>query len=469
MSLQGALFTGVSALSTYSQVISIIGNNIANVNTPGFKESRGNFSDILSQSSGSSGNLQIGRGVRMNSVDTLFTQGSFQSTSLGSDLAIDGEGFFIVKNPDTGAILYTRTGDFALNREGSLVNSQGLLLQGFDIDTNGNALPFVRDINIAGQAFPPSISTDAQINVNLNSDDNVILDPNTGTLIAFDPANPVGTSNFSTALTVFDSLGNGHTAEMYVQKTGNNDWRWLVTAREDDINGLSGPDLVVLAQGNLTFTDTGALDTVVTTDRINYAAAPPALVTLAPQEQGSNVIFDFANGAQLGQPIAFDFGTPRQIFDGTNFVASPGAPTGLDATTQFASTSSTLFQSQNGFGSGVLQSFSVDQQGVVRGLFSNGQTLDLLQVALTKFPSNSGLNLVGRNLFSQSQLSGDPVVSAPGTSGLGAIVGNSLEVSNVDLSAQFVELIRAQQAFQANARVITTGDELLTEAVNLKR
>lgn len=468
MSLQGALFTGVSGLSTYSKVISIIGNNIANVNTPGFKESRGNFSDILSQSSGSSGNLQIGRGVRMNNVDTLFTQGSFQSTSLASDLAIDGEGFFIVKNPDTGALLYTRTGDFSLNREGSLVNSQGLLLQGFEIDTNGNALPFVKDINIAGQTFPPHITTGAKISVNLNSADPVITDPNTGGLIAFDPTNPVATTNFSTALTVFDSLGNGHTAEIYMQKAGDNAWQWLVTARADDLNGMSGNTLVTLAQGDMTFTDDGALDTIVTTDQIDYATG--VLTPLVQMEQGANVIFDFANGAQLQQSIAFDFGAPRQVFDSATSTFSPSqALATADGTTQFASTSSTLFQSQDGFGSGVLQSFSVDPQGVVRGLFSNGQTLDLKQVALTKFPSNSGLNAVGRNLFSQSQLSGDPVVSAPGTSGLGVIVGNSLEVSNVDLSTQFVELIRAQQAFQANARVITTGDELLTETVNLRR
>lgn len=468
MSLQSALFTGVSGLSTYSRVISIIGNNIANVNTPGFKESRGNFSDILSQSSGSSGNLQIGRGVRMNSVDTLFTQGSFQSTSLASDLAIDGEGFFIVKNPDTGALLYTRTGDFSLNREGSLVNSQGLLLQGFDLDTNGNALPFVKDINIAGQAFPPRITTDAKISVNLNSADSVIIDPNTGTLIAFDPNDPVATTNFSTALTVFDSLGNGHTAEIYVQKTADNAWQWIITARAADLDGMSGNTLVPLAQGDLTFTSDGILDTVVTTDRIDYTTG--VLTPLAPQEQGASAIFNFANGAQLGQTIAFDFGAPLQVFDSatSTFVPSQIVDTS-DGTTQFASTSSTLFQSQNGFGSGVLQSFSVDQQGIIQGLFSNGQTLDLLQVALTKFPSNSGLNAIGRNLFSQSQLSGDPVVSAPGTSGLGVIVGNSLEVSNVDLSTQFVELIRAQQAFQANARVISTGDELLTETVNLRR
>ena len=471
MGLQSALFTGVSGLTTYSDVINIIGHNIANVNTPGFKESRGNFSDILSQSSGSTNNVQIGRGVRMNSVDTLFSQGSFQSTSVGSDLAIDGDGFFIVRDPDTNGILYTRTGDFRLDRNGSLTNSQGLLLQGFDVGTNGSALPFVREINIAGQAFPPNPTTSGEINLNLNSSDQVIIDPGTGLPVVFDPVDPVGTSNFSTALTVFDSLGNGHTAEIYIQKTGDNAWHWLITARADDLNGMAGNNLVPLAEGDMTFTDLGSLDTIVTTDRIDYAAGPPVMTPLAVAEQGVNVIFDFTGGAQLGQAVTFDFGLPQQIFDSATatFGPNPNAPTSFDGTTQFSAVSSTLFLSQDGFGSGVLQSFSVDEQGVVRGLFSNGQTLDLMQVALAKFPSNSGLNPVGKNLFSQSILSGDPVVSAPGTSGLGEVVSNALEVSNVDLSAQFVELIRTQQAFQANARVITTGDELLTETVNLRR
>jgi flagellar hook protein FlgE len=469
MSIQSALFSGVSGLTTYSSAISIIGNNIANVNTPGFKESRGNFSDILNQSSGSSGNLQIGRGVRLNSVDMLFTQGSFQSTSLASDLAIDGEGFFIVKDPATNALLYTRSGNFTVDREGLLVNTQGLILQGFDVDTNGNALPFVRDVQINGQAFPPKVTSDATINLNLDSAAEPILDPNTGTLIAFDPNDPVGTSNFSTALSIHDSFGKPHTVEIYFQKSADNAWRWLMTARANDIDGMSGTNLVTLAQGDMTFTDTGALDTIVTTDRLDYSTG--TLTALATQEQGATAVFNFTDGAQPGQTVAFDFGTPRQIFDSGSgtFIANAATTTAFDGTTQFGAASSTLFQSQNGFGSGALQSFSVDELGVVRGLFSNGQTLDLMQVALAKFPSNSGLNLIGKNLFGQSQPSGAPVVSAPGSSGLGAIVSNALEISNVDLSSQFVELIRTQQAFQANARVISTGDELLTEVVNLKR
>lgn len=466
MGIQNALFTGVSGLSTYSDVISIIGNNVANVNTPGFKESRGDFSDILSQSSGTSGALQIGRGVRMHGVDRLFTQGSFQSSAKASDIAIDGDGFFIVKDPATDALYYTRTGNFTLSRDGNLVNSQNQIVQGFSVDGNGNALPFVRDIKISGQAFPPRATASGEISLNLNSEAELIED-DSGVLVPFDPTDPVATSNFSTALSVFDSLGNSHKVEIYLQKTGDNTWTWNLTGRPADLDGLSGTDLVPLARGEITFTEEGALDTITTTDRIDYSSG--TLTALSADEQGVNVIFNFAGGAAAGQTVSFDFGTPRRILDSGSFVTNPAATTDVEGTTQFAASSSTLFQSQDGFGSGELQSFSVDELGVVRGLFSNGQTLDLLQLALAKFPNNNGLNQVGKGVFSQSQASGDPVVSSPGTSGTGVIVSNALEISNVDLSNQFVELIRAQQAFQANARMITTGDELLTEVVNLKR
>lgn len=155
MSLNSTLYTGVSGLSAYGNAISVIGNNIANVNTTGFKESRGNFSDVLSQSSGTGGTLQIGRGVLVSNVSSVFTQGAFQSTSLPGDLAIDGDGFFIVKDPKTNALLYTRNGNFALNRDGKLANPDGLIAQGFNVDSSGNALPLVEDINISGQSFPP--------------------------------------------------------------------------------------------------------------------------------------------------------------------------------------------------------------------------------------------------------------------------------------------------------------------------
>src|SRR5262245_38343800 len=440
MSLNSTLYTGVSGLSAYGNAISVIGNNIANVNTTGFKESRGNFSDVLNQSSGTGSTLQIGRGVLVSNVSPVFTQGAFQSTSLPGDLAIDGDGFFIVKDPKTNALLYTRNGNFALNRDGKLANPDGLIAQGFNVDSSGNALPLVEDINISGQSFPPKVSANATIQVNLDAASPLILDPTTpGTIKAFDPTDPVKTSQFSTALTVYDSLGTGHAVDIYFQKTADNSWNWFAGTRANELAGQTGTSLVVVGSGTLTFTNDGALSTVNTT-------FPP------PGGPGATATFDFAGGAQPGQTINFNFGTP-----------------GFEGTTQFAAPSSTLAQSQDGYGSGVLQNFSIDNQGKVSGLFSNGQALDLKRVALAKFASTAGLKSVGKNLFSETLLSGQPIVASPGNSGTGSLVSGALEISNVDLSSQFVELIRAQQAFQANARVITTGDQLLTETVNLKR
>jgi flagellar hook protein FlgE len=461
MSLNNALYTGVSGLAAYANAISVIGNNIANVNTTGFKESRGNFSDVLSQSSGTGGTLQIGRGVLVTSVSPVFTQGAFQSTSLPGDLAIDGDGFFIVKDPKTNALLYTRNGNFALNRDGKLANPEGLIVQGFNVDSAGNALPLVEDINISGQSFPPKQSANTTVEVNLDSASPLIIDPLTGTVAAFDPANPVKTSQFSTALTVYDSLGTGHTTDIYFQKISDNSWNYHIGTRANQLAGQTGNSLVVVGAGTLTFTNEGALNTVTTTRGITGPLAAPV--------QGATVTVDFAGGAQAAQTINFNFGTPRQILSNGTFVPNPSAPTGFEGTTQFAAPSSTLLQSQDGYGSGVLQNFTIDEQGKVRGLFSNGQELDLKRVALAKFTSTAGLKPVGKNLFSETILSGQPIVAGPGNSGTGSIQSGALEISNVDLSEQFVELIRAQQAFQANARVITTGDQLLTETVNLKR
>ena len=321
MSLNSALYTGVSGLNAYANAISVIGNNIANVNTTGFKQSRGNFSDILSQSSGTGGTLQVGRGVSVTNVAPVFTQGAFQSTALPGDLAIDGDGFFIVKDPKTSALLYTRNGNFALNRDGKLANPQGLIVQGFDVDSAGNALPLVEDINVAGQSFPPKRSDNAAVQVSLDSTAPLIIDPNTGLVAAFDPANPVITSQFSTALSVFDSLGTGHTIDIYFQKIADNSWNYYIGTRGDQLAPPSGNSLVVVGSGAMTFTNDGALDTVTTTADINGPLATPV--------QGATVTFDFAGGAQLGQTLDFNFGTPRRLLSGGCVYSEPERSDGL--------------------------------------------------------------------------------------------------------------------------------------------
>lgn len=471
--VQNALFSGVSGLNTYSSAISIIGNNIANVNTPGFKEGRLHFGDIMSRSGGG-GRVEIGRGALALESETLFNQGGFQTSSRNSDLAIDGQGFFIVKDPATQGLFYTRTGNFTLNKDGLLVNSEGFALQGFPVDSKGNALQFVSDVNIrpstndvdiSGRAFPPRITQSATIEMNFNSETTLLEDPATGAIVPFDASDPASTSNASTALSIFDSLGNAHNSELYFRKTGTNTWEWHITTPETGLSGagVSGNGFVEVARGQMTFTDTGFLDTVTTTDRIDYSTG--TLTALAQPEQGVAAIFDF-EGAQTGQPVTYDIGIPQQTFDSASgtFIANP-ASTGARGSTQFAVPSATLFQSQDGFGSGVLETFNIDPQGVVQGVFSNGQSLELMHLALAKFTNPEGLSSGGNGLFSATIESGEPIAAIPQSGGLGSIVSNALEISNVDLATQFVELIRAQQAFQANARIITTGNELLTEAV----
>jgi flagellar hook protein FlgE len=386
---------------------------------------------------------------------------------VATDLAIDGEGFFILSNPATSSIVFTRTGDFRLNQNGDLVNGQGLIVQGFDPNKSSiNALPFAENINLGGQAFSPKQTAKASITANLDS---AVAAPG----VTFNAAQASTTSNFATALTFYDSLGKSHTTEIYFQKqtTPANTWNWFTVADAQELTGAgipaSGP--VTLARGDITFTTAGALSTTRTLDRINYATG--ALVALGSAEQGANVLFDYAGGTTTGQSVSFDFGEPLQIYNSatSTFSANPKAINGLEGTTQFSAASAALFQSQDGFSSGVLENFNVDRDGFVEGFFSNGQSRKLFQLALAKFPNPGGLTALGDLVYNQSGSSGEPVVAAPGTTGLGGISANSLETSNVDLATQFVELIRAQQAFQANARVITTSDELLTEAVNLIR
>src|SRR4030095_15051129 len=167
---------------------------------------------------------------------------------------------------------------------------------------------------------------------------------------------------FSTAMTVYDSLGNPHTVSIYTQKTADNTWNWFVTAPTSELNGLTGTGSVTLAKGQMTFTPTGALDTLTTTARINYATG--TLTALATQEQGASLMFNFAQGAQPNQAVTFNFGTPRRTFDGSGFITSANDPTGFDGTVQFGSPSVAAFQSQDGFAAGALRSFSIDTQGI---------------------------------------------------------------------------------------------------------
>ena len=435
MAILTSLFSGISGLNSFGTGLSVVANNIANMNTVGFKDSDVVFADIISQTlSGAGGDFQIGRGAFVNTVRRQFTQGSFETTANGLDLAIEGDGFFVVKSSQ-GLQTFTRAGVFQTDLNGFMVATGGERVQGFIADSSGVLTGQISDINISTAVSPPLQTSNISIVANLNS---ALTIP-----AAFNVATLTTTSNFSTAITIFDSLGNSHLVTIYFRKdtepaTGNT-WEWFAVVDANDT--LSG-STEVQAQGVLTYNTSGALNAE---SAITY-----------PLASGG---FDFSGGATAGQVIGFEFGT--------NISTEGGA--GLDGVTQFGSTSAVFNQTQNGHASGSLASISIDEVGVITGLFSNGQSRAMAQIVLARFNDNQGLNSIGGNLFAPSSGSGQAIIGAPDSAGLGKVRSNSLELSNVDLAQQFVKMIEFQRGFQASSRVITTTDEILQDLVNLKR
>jgi len=417
-----SLYTAISGMDANGTDLSVIGDNIANLNTIGFKKSRVQFGDVLSQSiTNIAGSVQVGRGVFVQDVSPLFTQGAFQTTESALDLAIDGDGFFVVN--DGGARFYTRAGAFSVDRDGYIVNPDRLRLQGYVADAAGNITGTVGDLQLVAVQSPARMTGAAEAVLNLDAGAAVqasafTLDGN-GDGTADDPAN----YNSSTTLTVYDSQGGARQVTLYLAKTAANTWEVHYVSEDP-----ASPGALLEAGGSpqvLTFDASGALS--------GASGGPP--------------VFDFGPGVSPSQAVQFDF----------------------SGTTQYAAPFAVMRVAQDGYASGSLRNLVVSDAGVITGIFTNGQTRVLGQVALAKFIAPTELTKLGRNLYGESYGSGQPIVSAPGTSGLGRVASNTLELSNVDLAGEFVRMIAAQRGFQANSRIITTTDDLMQEVVNLKR
>lgn len=407
----------LSGLSANDRALQVIANNLANLNTVAFKTARPNFRDLFYQQIGSTGSgnpVQVGVGTGISSISSLFTQGSIESSGVKTDVALQGDGFFILDN--NGLRLYTRAGTFELDANGFLVSSNGANVLGFPavngvVSSNTTLVPL--QIN-TGQISSPSPTTNIEITMNLNADD------------------PVGTT-FSTAIGVVDSLGSTHIVTVNFTKTATNTWDYDLTIPAVDVGGLITDPPVVLNAGTLTFDGTGQLV---------LPAADVAGITIA----------GFINGANN---LTFSW----QLYD----------PNGGSIVTQVSSPSSTFTTRQDGFPAGTLLDFSIQGDGTIQGVFSNGQTLPLGQIALATFPNVQGMLRDGNNNFLASLSSGQPNTGVPGTGGRGTVSGGALELSNVDIAREFSRLILAQRAFQANARTFTTFDEVTQETINLKR
>lgn len=408
MGILTSMFTAVSGLNAYGNAMGIIGNNIANVGTAGFKGSRPAFADMVSSSLvGAANNSQTGLGVFLADVQGVFTQGALTTTGQVLDMAIDGNGFFQVKDA-AGTEYFTRNGQFKLDRIGQVVDAKGNLLQGYQASAAGVLTGTIGNIALTNTNISPNATTAVTIAANLNS-------AATTPTPAFSATDPTS-YNFSSSTTIYDSLGNSHTLQMYYRKSATAN-TWNVYQQLD--NGAAA------AATNLAFTSGGA-----------YLSGSPQTFSLT-----------IPGGATTPQSVTVDF-------------------TGV---TQYAAQSALLNQSQDGFTSGSLAQFAIDPTGQVSAQYTNGRTQLIAQVALSRFPNPQGLVREGDNLFVQSTASGTAVQGAPGNNGLGNVVSGAIERSNVDLGEQFVDMIITQRAFQANSRAITTSDEMLQELVNLKR
>ncbi len=420
MGIFNALFAGVNGINANGNAISSLGDNIANVNTIGFKASRASFEDILA---GNQSN--IGLGSRISNVTPQFSQGGFESSSSVTDLAIDGSGFFVVKSPTDDGTFYSRAGQYIIDKDGYVVNTDGLRLQGFTVDANHTITSNIDDVQVSNTPVPPSSTTSIEMDLNLSS--------NSSAPAAFDTTDPTGTSNFSSGVTVYDSLGNSHLTSIYFRKSASNAWEWYSLVDGGEITGGTAGVNVQTANGTLTFNTTGALTSSTTTA----------------------TDFDFL-GATQSQAIAFDFGTS---------IALGG--TGLDGVTQFGSASALSNISQDGYASGSLKSLDIGGDGVITGNYTNGTTQTIAQIVLASFNNQEGLTRVGNNNYRDTLNSGGAILAAPGASGKGSLVSHTLEQSNVDLASELIRMVIIQRGFQANSRTISTVNDMLAQLVNL--
>lgn len=428
MGILSSLYTGVSGLSAQGEALGVIGDNIANANTTGFKASRAEFQDIVAKSlKGILGGNQIGRGVKIGSVNPILVQGNVDATEKTTDLAISGDGYFVLRGSDGES--FTRDGSFKFDKEGYLVTNDYQRVQGFTTDDNGKIINKLGDIRFPRALVPAKATQKIRMDVNLDS--------RTTTTKTFDPKRPYETSHYSTGIEMYDSQGNKHLVNMFFVKTADRQWNYYGMVDGKEVTGGTEGELAQVVGGKITFTVDGKLDT----------------------EEQTMTAFNFKGGALQNQKVEIDFGDSITTDKGD----------GVNGSKQFGKESDLISWSQDGAAAGSITNLSFNDEGVLTALYSNGETRDLAQIALAKFENPEAMFKVGNNRFKEARDSGAPAVGAPNRAGRGKIFAKSLERSTVDLAMEFVNLIQNQRGFQANAKTITTTDELLGEVINLKR
>lgn len=401
-----AMQQGLSGLNAATKALDVISNNIANSNTVGFKSGNARFSSVFA-AAGSS--LDAGLGVQVNQINTSFGQGNFTSTGNPLDVAIGGNGFFIVN--DKGVESYTRNGQMSIDKDGYLVNSAGNRYRGFALDADGNVdTSRINDLRMSFNDQPPLPTGEAMIQINFPAGE-TIKDPT-----LFDVNDPQ-TYNNATSMTIYDSLGTPKVATYYFIKTGNNLWEGHVSIEGTDYGKI----------GELNFNPDGSLDQ-------------------ANSDVPMTITFTNTNGSYNPSTFKLNLGT----------------------STQYAGAFSVNMLDQNGYSASRLVDYSIDTEGKIFGKYSNGNMSLIGQIALAKFVNVQGLQAIGNNRWVETGTSGVPIIGKPGSSGTGSISSGTVEDSNVDMTAELVGMITQQRLYQANSQTIKTNDQMLQSLLNLR-
>lgn len=473
-----SLYSGVSGLQNHQTRMDVVGNNLANVNTTGFKKGRVNFQDMLSQSQkgaarpndavGGVNPQQVGLGMTIASIDTIHTQGSMQTTGVKTDVAILGNGFFIVKDGSTN--LYTRAGAFGIDTNGTLVNpANGMRVQGWQAkevagESIVNPSNPIGDLQIPVGAKDPAKAT-SEVWAACN------LDKNTPIIPPGADAKTIEQGTWRVSYDIYDGAGNKHILKVdYTRVDGQpNTWRGTVNIVGSDgtnvvpqLNLGTTPNAAADNTFTVRFDNFGRLESLqnaaggtVNTNNLSVGMTFRVPGTAIPQNADpANPAFQGAAGQPILQTFNFNLG---QVGSTTN------------SSTQFAESSSNKIKEQNGYGMGYLQDFRIDQSGQITGVFSNGTNRLLGQLALGSFTNPGGLEKAGDNTYAVSINSGAADIGPSGIAGKGKFLAGALEMSNVDLSETFTDMIVTQRGFQSNSKTIQTSDEMLQTLIGLKR
>lgn len=513
MGFTSSIHIGASGVMAQQEHMSVISDNIANLNTVGFKSSRMLFSNLISeQLTGASTGNQIGQGVRVSSILHNMSSGPLEATNTPTDIAVGGKGFFLVSPDDSTATYYTRAGNFRFDADGYLRDPQGHILQGYKMPaksmlTTDQALPspgaaVIEDIRLsthedAGIVSEPEATTEIRMALNLasNAEDRSTnaASPFTALFDSWDATReePLDArqSAYSSALKIYDASGTAHTATAYFDPVtevsgdtaGHRVWEYLLTVPPSVDGSALNAKKGILMAGTLTFSPSGELASMTAFSGESDDKSSWQPVSLSPDGY-PQVMASLAGNAATA--ISMDMGLRSDSgwssLQGSSTLADlgqsleslpilNGAQRQVLAATNFNSASSTIYQSQNGYMRGHLKTVSVNSQGVLTGYFSNGQSQDLYKIPLADFINPQGLFREGGNRFSASKDSGKATLGWAGEGRLGLVAGNSLENSNVDLATEFVNMIVTQKGFDANSKAITTGDQVIQTAIQMKK